>query len=98
MPPVLTDLSSFVGFLIRFLGFLVAGLALGRFVLDQFKSVAWQVQIALALGLFGLLIALTTFSSAGSAGGFALGLGGAYFMTMMPRKTEDDSVKSMKSK
>jgi hypothetical protein len=98
MPPILTDLSSFVGFLIRFLGFLVAGLALGRFVLDQFKSVPWQVQIALVLGLFGLLIGLTTFASAGSAGGFALGLGGAYFMTMMPRKTENDGDKAAKSK
>jgi hypothetical protein len=98
MPPILTQLSSFIGTLLRFVGFLVAGLALGRFVLDQFKSVAWQVQIALALGLFGLLIGLTAFSSAGSAGGFALGLGGAYFMTMMPRKTEDEGSKSSKGK
>ncbi len=93
MPPILLDLSSFIGILIRFLGFLVAGLALGRFVLDEFKNAAWQVQIALMLGLFGLLIGLTTFSSAGSAGGFALGLGGSYFMTMMPRKTDEQGSK-----
>lgn len=93
MPPILLQLSSFVGILLRFLGFLVAGLALGRFVLDQFKAAAWQVQIALALGIFGVLIALTAFASAGSAGGFALGLGGSYFMTMMPRKGPEDSAK-----
>ena len=98
MPPVLLQLSSFIGTLLRFLGFLVAGLALGRFVLDEFRSVGWQVQIALALGLFGLLIGLTAFSSAGSAGGFALGLGGAYFMNMLPRKTEDEGAKGAKSK
>ncbi len=94
MPVVLLQISSFVGILLRFLGFLVVGLALGRFVLDQFKTAAWQVQIALALGMFGLLIALTAFSSAGSAGGFALGLGGAYFMTTMPRKPDDAGTKA----
>ncbi len=94
MPPLLLQLSSFVGTLLRFLGFLVAGLALGRFMLDEFKNAAWQVQIALVLGIFGLLIGLTTFSSAGSAGGFALGLGGAYFMNMMPRKAEADAGKT----
>ncbi len=94
MPITLLQVSSFIGILLRFLGFLVVGLALGRFVLDEFKSVGWQVQIALALGLFGLLIAVTTFASAGSAGGFALGLGGSYFMTMMPRKSEDEPKKT----
>ncbi len=94
MPITLLQVSSFVGILLRFLGFLVVGLALGRFVFDQFKTAAWQVQIALALGMFGLLIALTAFASAGSAGAFALGLGGAYFMTSMPRKPEDGSSKA----
>ena len=71
-----------------------AGLALGRFVLENFKAVAWQVQIALALGFFGLLIALTTFASAGSAGAFALGAGGAYFMSMMPSRAGDEGKKA----
>lgn len=94
MPPTLLQLSSFIGILLRFLGFLVAGLAIGRFVFDAFKTAAWQVQIALALGIFGLLIGLTAFSSAGSAGGFALGLGGAYFMTMIPAKSSDEGSKA----
>lgn len=93
MPRILYDLSGFAGTLLRAVGFLVAGLALGRFMLDNFKTVVWQVQIALALGFFGLLIGLTDFASAGSAGAFALGAGGAYFMSMMPQKPAGSSEK-----
>jgi uncharacterized membrane protein len=82
MPPIVWQISGFIGLLIRALGFLVAGVGLGRVVIDNFKSAAWQVQIALILGLFGVLIALTDFATAGSAGAFALGVGGAYFMAM----------------
>ena len=88
MPSIIIDIFGFFGFLLRALGFLVIGLAVGRFVLDNFKMSVWQVQIALVLGLFGLLIGLTDFASAGSAGAFALGVGGAYFMNMMPQKSE----------
>lgn len=94
MPPILVDVFAFLGFLLRALGFLVAGLALGRFLFDNFKNVAWQVQIALALGFFGLLIGLTDFSTPGSAGAFALGAGGAFFMSMMPQKAEEAGTKS----
>jgi len=89
MDPVIGDILGLLGVLFRGLGFLVFGVGAGRFVLDNFKASAWQVQIALALGFFGLLIALTDFASAGSAGAFALGAGAAYFMSMMPKKTED---------
>ena len=88
MPPIIGEISSFIGFILRAFGFLVVGVAAGRFVLDNFKMSVWQVQIALVLGLFGLLIGLTDFASAGSAGAFALGVGGAYFMNMMPQKSE----------
>ncbi len=89
MPTAMTDLFSILGFLLRALGFLVAGLAIGRFVLDNYKDSAWQVQIALALGFFGLLIGLTAFASPGSAGAFALGAGAASFMSMMPKKSPE---------
>ncbi len=89
MPTALTDVFSFLGFLLRVLGFFVAGLAIGRFVLDNYKDSAWQVQIALALGLFGLLIGLTDFASPGSAGAFALGAGAAYFMSMTLKKSSE---------
>ncbi len=96
MPPVILDIFGFLGILLRALGFLVFGVAVGRFFFETYKNSAWQVQIALALGFFGLLIGLTDFASAGSAGAFALGAGGAYFMSMMPMpgKTDEGEAKS----
>ncbi len=91
MPTIVTDIFGFLGFLLRALGFLVAGVAVGRFFFDSFKSAEWQVKIALALGFFGLLIGLTDFASPGSAGAFALGAGGAYFMSMMPAKPNTEN-------
>ena len=95
MPPIVSDISAFLGILLRALGFLVVGVAVGRLVFDNFKNSEWQVKIALALGFFGLLIGLTDFASAGSAGAFALGAGGAYFMSMMPvSKPKDETPKN----
>jgi hypothetical protein len=88
MPSIVTDIFGFLGFLLRALGLLVAGVAIGRFVFENYKDSEWQVKIALALGLFGLLVGLTDFASPGSAGAFALGAGGAYFMSMMPTKAK----------
>jgi hypothetical protein len=75
MPSLILDIADLLGYLLRAIGFLVIGLALGRFLLEAYKKGTWPVQIALALGFFGLLIALTDFASAGSAGAFALGAG-----------------------
>ncbi|MGA7195246.1 MAG: hypothetical protein WBW94_16635 [Anaerolineales bacterium] len=84
-----------VGYLLRALGFLVVGFALGHFAFDNFKTSEWQVKIALALGFFGLLIGLTDFASPGSAGAFALGAGASYFMSRMPMsKPTDNSPKN----
>ncbi|HEY9152336.1 MAG TPA: hypothetical protein VIN60_05570 [Anaerolineales bacterium] len=95
MPLIVSDISSFLGVLLRALGFLVFGFAIGHFVFDNFKNSEWQLKIALALGLFGLLIGLTDFASAGSSGAFALGAGGAYFMSMMPvSKSKDEAPKN----
>jgi len=95
MPPIVSDVSAFLGILLRALGFLVVGVAVGRLVFDNFKNSEWQLKIALSLGFFGLLIGLTDFASPGSAGAFALGAGGAYFMSMMPMgKPKDDAPKN----
>ncbi len=88
--------SSFLsvfGFLIRALGFLVLGFALARFTMDAYKKAVWQVQAALALGFFGLLVGLTNYSSAGSMGTFALGAGAAILMAVMPKKEEAEETK-----
>ncbi|HEY5730471.1 MAG TPA: hypothetical protein VIS72_10500 [Anaerolineales bacterium] len=80
-----------IGFLIRALGFLVAGYALGKFTFDSYGKANWQLQIALALGFFGLLIGLTAYTSPASSGMFALGGGAAFLMATMPKKNEDKS-------
>jgi len=63
---ILKDIFSIFGYLIRIAGFLLIGLGLGRFFLEAYPKSNWQLQMALTLGLFGLLIALTVFSSAGT--------------------------------
>ena len=90
MPPIVNEILGFLGFIMRFLGFLVFGFAVGRFVLDQFSKVERQVQIALALDFFGLAVAFTNFATPGSAGAFALGGGVAFVMASMPKKSEDE--------
>lgn len=89
MPVILTDLLGLLGFIIRFVGFLVFGYAIGRFVWDNFKTSVWQVQVALVLGFFGVAIGFTDFASAGSAGAFALGGGAAFLMASMPKKDKE---------
>ena len=90
MPPIVNEIFGFLGFLVRFLGFLVFGFAVGRFVWDNFKKSEWQVKAALILGFFGLAIAFTDFASPGSAGAFALGGGAAFLMAGMPKKEEGE--------
>lgn len=84
---------SVLGFVIRAVGFIVLGFAVGRFTMDSYKNAAWQVQIAFAVGFFALLVGLTKYATPGSMGMFALGAGGAILMSFMPKKDNDDSKK-----
>ena len=90
MPVILTEILSLLGFIIRLIGFLVFGFAIGRFVWDHFKTSEWQVKVALALGFFALAAALTHYASPGSAGAFALGSGAAFLMAGMPKKDKEE--------
>jgi hypothetical protein len=83
------DILSIIGYVLRALGFLILGFAIGRFALDSYKQAVWQVQIALVIGFFGLLIGLTNFSSPGSMGMFAAGAGLAMTMVIMAKKEEE---------
>jgi len=83
------EVLSVIGFVIRALGFIVLGFGLGRFTMDAYKKAVWQVQIALAVGFFGLLVGLTNYSSAGSMGMFALGAGIAILLSGMTKKEEE---------
>lgn len=83
-----TEVLSVIGFVIRALGFVLLGFAVARFTLDAYKSAVWQVQVALAVGFFGLLVGLTNYASPASMGTFALGAGAAMLMSMMGKKEE----------
>lgn len=86
---VFTDVLSVIGFVIRALGFAVLGFGVGRFIMDAYKNAVWQVQVALAVGFFGLLVGLTHYSSPGSMGMFALGAGVALIMSFSVKKDDD---------
>lgn len=88
-----TEVLSVIGFVVRALGFIVLGFAVGRFTMDAYKNAAWQVQIALAVGFFALLVGLTNYASPGSMGTFALGAGGAILMSFMPKKENKEDSK-----
>lgn len=86
MSPVVNDVFALFGLLFRFLGFLIAGFGVARFVLDNYKTSEWQVRIALALGFFALFVGLTAYASPGSSGAFALGAGVVLVYALIPRK------------
>jgi len=88
---IFEEILGILGNLVRFLGFLLIGYGTARFMLESYQKATWQVQIALVLGFFGLLVGVTGYASAGSAGAFALGAGYILFRAFMPvkKKTEE---------
>lgn len=93
MDPIVNEIFALLGFLLRALGFLLFGFGGGRFMLGAYQKASWQLQIALALGFFALLAALTKFASPGSAGAFALGAAIAFLMSGMAKKEDDEGTK-----
>ena len=87
---VLNEVFGLLGFILRAVGFGLAGFALGKFVLDAYQKANWQLQIALVLGFFGLLIGLADFTSPGSVGAFALGAG----LTFLGKKKSEEAPSS----
>jgi len=84
------QIVGLLGNLIRAIGFLVFGFGITRFTLDAYNKANWQLQIALALGFFGLLVGLTDFASPGSSGMYALGAGIALISNYLPKKTDNE--------
>jgi len=95
---IFEKILGILGNLVRFLGFLLIGYGTARFVLDSYQKAVWQVQVALVLGFFGLLVGVTSYASAGSAGAFALGAGFILFRAFMPEKdkTEEETPEKKK--
>jgi hypothetical protein len=86
----LMSILTVLGYALRALGFVVLGFGLGRFTMDAYKKAAWQVQIALAVGFFALVVGLTRFTSASAIGMFALGAGAALIMAGMNKKEDKE--------
>ena len=64
MPSILYEIIDLLASILRLLGLAVFGLAFGWLGLDLLKkSTLWMVQVAVYLGLAGLLIALTVFTA-----------------------------------
>ena len=77
--------------LFRFIGMAVLGLGIGWLVLDLFKKIqVWQGQVAIFLGLAGLIIAMSVFTGWGAMGAFAIGVGAAILMWGMPKKEKKE--------
>jgi NhaP-type Na+/H+ or K+/H+ antiporter len=91
MPQLVYDIIDLIASLIRFLGLIVFGLGFGWLAIDLLKkSEAWQVKIAVFLGLAGLVIALAVYTAWGALGGVAAGIGLAILMWGMPKKPKED--------
>jgi NhaP-type Na+/H+ or K+/H+ antiporter len=95
MPTLMTDIIILLGQLLRLLGMAVLGLGIGWIALDLLKKIqAWQGQVAIFLGVAGLIIGLAVFTGAGALGAFAAGVGVAILMWGMPKKEKKEEEKS----
>jgi len=88
MPSVLNIIISILSALLRILGLGVLGAGIGWLGIDLLRKEAWQVQIAVFLGLVGLVIAIA-YVSAAAVGAFAIGVTVAIFLWGMPRKKKE---------
>jgi len=96
MPPIVSQIFGFLGFLLSALGLLVFGFAGGRFTLDTFQKSTWQVQVALILGLFAVLVGLANYTTPGSTGAFALGAGIAFLASGSNKKVDEEQKEQKK--
>ena len=91
MPDIVYEIIYLLASILRLLGLAVFGVAFGWLGLDLLKkSTFWVVQVAVFLGVAGLLIALTVFSAWGAVGAFAAGVGVAILLWGLPRKPKED--------
>jgi hypothetical protein len=88
---IVNQLLMWISELFRFVGMAILGLGIGWLVVDLFKKIqVWQGQIALFLGLAGLIIAMTVFTSWGALGAFGIGVGVAILIWGMPKKQKEE--------
>jgi hypothetical protein len=93
MPQIVYDIIDIIASLLRFLGMAVFGLGMGWLALDLLKKSVWQVQIAVFLGLAGLVIGLSVFSGWAAVGAVAAGIGVAIVLWGLPKKEKKEEEK-----
>ena len=92
---IISDIITLIGALIRLLGMAGIGLGIGWLVLELLRKgqQAWQLQIAVFLGLAGLIGALVNFlywNAAGALGMFGIGICAALLIWGMPKKKKEE--------
>jgi len=91
MPQIIFDIINLIAALIRLLGVAALGVAIGYLAVDLLhKALTWPLQMALFLGLAGLVIAMVVFLAPAALGGFGLGFAAAIFIWGMPRKKKEE--------
>lgn len=94
MPSIVYEIFDLLASLLRLLGLAVFGVGFGWLALDLLKKTTlWQVQIAVFLGLAGLLIAMAVYTAWGALGAFAAGVGVAILIWGLPKKPKDEAKK-----
>jgi hypothetical protein len=94
---VFNDILVLFSYVIRLLGMAGLGLGMGWLVLEFLHRgvSAWQLQIALFLGVAGLVIAMVKFlffNAPAALGLFGLGLVVALLLWGIPKKLKDEKV------
>ncbi|HBX68563.1 MAG TPA: hypothetical protein DEH25_04055 [Chloroflexi bacterium] len=84
------DFLTFLSQLILLFGLLVFGVAAGWFTLYAFRDRPWQLQIAVFLGFFLLVAALSFSTSASGVGAFTFGSGAALLFWGLKNTREPD--------
>ncbi len=91
MPQIIFVIITIIASLIRLLGMAALGVAIGYLVVELLhKAQTWPMQVAIFLGLAGLVIALVVFLAPGALGGFGLGFGAAILIWAMPKKKKEE--------
>ena len=94
IPQIVYDIIDLFASLIRLAGLALLGVGIGYLAVDLLhKAKEWPMQIALFLGLSGLVIAMVIFLAPGALGAFAIGLGVAVFVWGMPKKNKEEEDK-----
>jgi hypothetical protein len=90
MPQIVFEIFNLIAALIRLLGMAALGVAIGYLAVNMLhKAQTWPLQMALFLGLLGLVIAMVVFLAPGALGGFGLGFAAAIFIWAMPKKKKE---------